>query len=138
MGRPTLIYGAGRGGHMLLSGLLSNPSVNLRPVAFLDDDPDLSGREVEGYPVYEPLNGVRLLLCNQDVSDVVVSSEKVSDRRIRELSEVCRRVGSEVQVWRFVWRPSRDGELQRVRAGLGGAEPGVKENWEDASGWSPP
>ena len=37
--RRTLVVGAGRVGHVAASRLLSDPTLGLRPVAFLDDDP---------------------------------------------------------------------------------------------------
>lgn len=48
----VLIYGAGTAGNQLLVALRQGRS--LRPVAFVDDDPALTGRTIGGLAVYEP------------------------------------------------------------------------------------
>jgi FlaA1/EpsC-like NDP-sugar epimerase len=49
--RGALIVGAGDGGRLLLREILRNPSLNLTPLGFVDDDPRLRGVRVEGVKV---------------------------------------------------------------------------------------
>ena len=54
-GRSTaIIYGAGLAGRQALSSLLDDPHSNLRPIGFIDDDPDLLNLEVRGVRVLGP------------------------------------------------------------------------------------
>ena len=41
---PVIIYGAGEAGSYLSSKLQTHPEDNLRPVAFIDDDPLLKNK----------------------------------------------------------------------------------------------
>ncbi len=50
-GRYALIIGAGRGGALAVRELRQNPALALIPLGFLDDDPALRQRRVEGYKV---------------------------------------------------------------------------------------
>lgn len=105
-GRRTLIYGAGRGGHLVLRELHSNPELGLEPVAFLDDDPRLWGREVEGYPVLNPRSGIGEALEESevsDVSDVIVSTRKIPRRRLERVLEECQENGESVRLLSFRW-----------------------------------
>ncbi len=43
---PVLIYGAGSTGRLLAQQLLEDHSLGLRPVGFIDDDPDLHGERI--------------------------------------------------------------------------------------------
>ncbi|HWT66481.1 MAG TPA: sugar transferase [Terracidiphilus sp.] len=45
----VMIYGAGACGRRVLSALLRSPNLGLKPVAMVDDDPDLEGQEVFEY-----------------------------------------------------------------------------------------
>ena len=38
-GRRVLVYGAGRGGTLLVREILQNPAAGFQPVGFIDDDP---------------------------------------------------------------------------------------------------
>ncbi|MDR3742406.1 MAG: sugar transferase [Terracidiphilus sp.] len=45
----VLIYGAGACGRRVLSALSRSPKLGLKPIAMVDDDPDLDGQEVSEY-----------------------------------------------------------------------------------------
>jgi len=45
----VLIYGAGNSGRRILSVLLRSPKLGLKPVAMIDDNPDIEGHEVFEY-----------------------------------------------------------------------------------------
>jgi UDP-GlcNAc:undecaprenyl-phosphate/decaprenyl-phosphate GlcNAc-1-phosphate transferase len=50
-GDPVLIYGAGRGGALVVREVVANPEVGMRPLGFIDDDPALRGKTFAGYPL---------------------------------------------------------------------------------------
>jgi len=50
-GDDVFIYGAGRGGEILLRELLNNRRHRFKPVGFIDDDPLKAGKKLQGYPV---------------------------------------------------------------------------------------
>jgi UDP-GlcNAc:undecaprenyl-phosphate GlcNAc-1-phosphate transferase len=50
-GDHVIIYGAGRGGELLLREILNNKALNINPVGFLDDDPLKSGKKIQGFPI---------------------------------------------------------------------------------------
>ncbi len=50
-GDRVIIYGAGRGGELLLREILNNKTLNVNPVGFLDDDELKIGKKIQGYPI---------------------------------------------------------------------------------------
>jgi len=93
-GEATLIYGAGRGGQLVLRELLQNPGLGLRPIGFLDDNPRLQGRVVHGLPVLGSITGLRALIEAQPISHLIVSSGKIKRDRLGQALSLC-------QEWRI-------------------------------------
>jgi UDP-GlcNAc:undecaprenyl-phosphate GlcNAc-1-phosphate transferase len=88
-GGPTLIYGAGRGGQLVLRELRQNPDLGLRPIGFLDDDPRLQGRMVHGIPVLGSITGLRSIVEAQSISHLIVSSSKIKRERLGQVISLC-------------------------------------------------
>jgi UDP-GlcNAc:undecaprenyl-phosphate GlcNAc-1-phosphate transferase len=89
-GCRVLIYGAGDGGELLLRELLNNRALKYSPVGFLDDDPGKSGKVIHGFKVYG-VNGDLTSVCRQqDVDEVLISSSKMPEERLREVLDLCR------------------------------------------------
>jgi len=88
-GEATLLYGAGRGGQLVLRELMQNPGFGLRPIGFLDDDPRLQGRVVNGIPVLGSITGLRSIIEAQPIACLIVSSGKIKSDRLREAISSC-------------------------------------------------
>ncbi|HEX6124069.1 MAG TPA: hypothetical protein VFZ23_01730, partial [Pyrinomonadaceae bacterium] len=89
-GRRVLIYGAGDGGEMVLRELRNNASWNYQPVGFVDDDPLKKGKVLNGLQVYDA-NGALIEICrDKSVQEILISSQKISDKALDRLREVCR------------------------------------------------
>jgi len=88
-GAAALIYGAGRGGQLVLRELLQNPRFGLRPVGFLDDDPRLQGRRVNGLPIRGAVADLSAIIKAQSVSYLIVASRYINGDRLHEALSVC-------------------------------------------------
>jgi UDP-GlcNAc:undecaprenyl-phosphate/decaprenyl-phosphate GlcNAc-1-phosphate transferase len=88
-GAAALIYGAGRGGQLVLRELLQNPRFGLRPIGFLDDDPRLQGRRVNGMPVRGAVADLSAIIKAQSVSQLIVASRYINSDRLHQALSVC-------------------------------------------------
>ena len=100
-GVPTLIYGAGRQGAMAFRELTSNIDSPLRPVAFIDDDPDKLGRLVNGLPVAGSMRTFAGALHRFAARAVVVASDRVSAEQLAEIGQECEKAGVSFLKWNF-------------------------------------
>jgi UDP-GlcNAc:undecaprenyl-phosphate GlcNAc-1-phosphate transferase len=91
-GRRVVSFGAGRGGGLALRAMLSDPSLGLMPVAFVDDDPGKRGRQYQGVPAYSGKQ-MEPLLRSLRAGDLVVSTRKVDDERRAGLADACLNTG---------------------------------------------
>ena len=89
VGSGALIYGAGRGGQLVLRELLQNAELGLRPIGFLDDDPSLRQRTVNRVPVLGASSDLSLILESQLVASVVIASDKISGDRLQNVLCLC-------------------------------------------------
>ncbi|MBT8351515.1 MAG: glycosyl transferase, partial [Deltaproteobacteria bacterium] len=89
-GRLTLIYGAGRGGEILLREILNNTSIGIQPIGFIDDDPRKNGKKIQGYPVLGTLTDVKSICQKQHIEGIIVSFHADPNDRIDALAQTCR------------------------------------------------
>ena len=89
-GERVLIYGAGRAGTMVLREALD---LALHPVGFVDDDPYLEGRFVNGLPVVGSGEALDELLSVHAVAGVIISSDKLAAENVEAVREACRAAG---------------------------------------------
>ena len=88
-GDSTLIYGAGRGGEILLRELLNNSRLKLKPVGFIDDDPLKSGKNLQGYPVWGSFEDLDTIIEKQKIDGLLVSCNPADPEKINRLKKYC-------------------------------------------------
>jgi UDP-GlcNAc:undecaprenyl-phosphate GlcNAc-1-phosphate transferase len=97
--RRTLIVGAGRSGRSLMRELRETPGE--RVVGFIDDDPDLRRRRMQGAPVLGTLAEIGLVLGQTQPDAVLVTIPAAPRERLDLVLEACGRADV---VCRFVRR----------------------------------
>jgi len=97
-GERTLIYGAGVGGQFALKEILTNQDLGLSLVGFIDDNPRLKGRKIQGYPVFggeEELEGV---IKKYQIRKMIVSFKDKGTEKTKDIRRSCLKMGAEVDV----------------------------------------
>ena len=100
-GRRVLIYGAGRGGALMLRELQQNRELGLHPVGFIDDDRAKQRIRLEGLPVLGGLMDLQAILARLDVEELLVSVRDLPPSQLTSLLGVCRDRGIVVRRMRF-------------------------------------
>jgi UDP-GlcNAc:undecaprenyl-phosphate GlcNAc-1-phosphate transferase len=101
-GRPTLVYGVGRRGELVLRELAGNAALQMQVVGLVDDDPEKRTRWIHGVPVLGGSDDVAALIGAHRVQVVVLASPKLDPARLSRVQEACRRAGA--QLLRFDMR----------------------------------
>lgn len=88
-GAPTLIYGAGRGGELVVREMMANPELAMRPVGFVDDDLKKHGRLVHGIPVLAAAADLSHLVQRHGVHAIVLGSKKIPAEALHRVRSAC-------------------------------------------------
>jgi len=93
-GDKVLIYGAGRGGELLLRELLYNKKYELKPIGFIDDNKLKIGKKIQGYPVLGTIDHL-MLLCNRfAINGILISFHELDTAsHIKSLKQFCNKNG---------------------------------------------
>ena len=93
---PVLVYGAGKGGVMVLREIRDNRELGWQVVGFIDDDPAKHRTRVQGVPVLGSSEALEEHLTTRGIRRVVVSTPKIDQHRVTDVERRCRPFGSEV------------------------------------------
>jgi UDP-GlcNAc:undecaprenyl-phosphate/decaprenyl-phosphate GlcNAc-1-phosphate transferase len=88
-GRRVLIYGAGDAGELLLREMRNNLRLQYTPVGFVDDDPLKKGKVIHGLRVFGGNGSLRRICEEQEVEEVLISSSKIEEERVRQILRDC-------------------------------------------------
>ena len=87
--RRTLIVGAGSAGTQMMEELLKNPHIGLKPIAFLDDDPQKIDRRIGSLPVYGPLIQLPEIVSDKKIEEVLIAIPSAPQQTIQNLKNIC-------------------------------------------------
>ncbi|NER78508.1 MAG: polysaccharide biosynthesis protein [Leptolyngbya sp. SIO1D8] len=89
----VLIVGAGSAGVSLVQEMQRNPSLGLRPVAFVDDDPAKLNLRIRRLPVAGDRNHIPELVRSLHIRKVIIAMPTAPGKVIREVLDICQTVG---------------------------------------------
>jgi UDP-GlcNAc:undecaprenyl-phosphate GlcNAc-1-phosphate transferase len=89
-GEKALIYGAGRGGELLLREILNNKKLNLQVVGFIDDDSLKVGKRLQGFPIIGGFNDLEALMKKYEVGSLLISFIHNDPEQSKKLRKFCR------------------------------------------------
>lgn len=84
----VLIYGAGNGGVAALHEMRSNPSMGMRPVGFLDDDPHKWGQMLQGVLIHR-VEKMEDFINRREMDSVVIATRKIPQDRLKRITQRC-------------------------------------------------
>jgi UDP-GlcNAc:undecaprenyl-phosphate GlcNAc-1-phosphate transferase len=93
VGTRLVIYGAGDGGTLTARELLNGYRNAYQMIGFIDDDPMMRGRRVQGYPVFGGCEELLDLVERQGVDAIVISAREFEPTRLRALEATCQANG---------------------------------------------
>jgi FlaA1/EpsC-like NDP-sugar epimerase len=88
--KKILIVGAGEAGRMVAAEVADSPELDVKIVAFLDDDPSLRGKEPEGIKVLGSTEILPQLAGKLEIDEVIIAIPSAEGPVIRRLLRLCR------------------------------------------------
>jgi UDP-GlcNAc:undecaprenyl-phosphate GlcNAc-1-phosphate transferase len=89
-GEKALIYGAGRGGELLLREILNNKNLNMQPVGFIDDDSLKIGKRLQGFPILGTFKDLETLLKKHGIGSLLISFNHKESGQLLVLKRFCK------------------------------------------------
>ncbi|MEM6428283.1 MAG: nucleoside-diphosphate sugar epimerase/dehydratase [Deinococcota bacterium] len=96
--KRVLIVGAGDAGSLIAREMLRHPETGMRPVGFLDDDPNKQHSKVVSVPVLGTLQDIHSLLASHRVDEVLIALPSAEGRIVRDLINRATHTGNETPV----------------------------------------
>jgi UDP-GlcNAc:undecaprenyl-phosphate GlcNAc-1-phosphate transferase len=99
-GPGVFIYGAGRGGEILLREFLNNKRLGMKPLGFIDDDELKVGKKLLGYPVLGRYQDMGDLAGKHQPGGLVISFNHMTRERLTAIAADCSK--NDMFVKRFI------------------------------------
>jgi UDP-GlcNAc:undecaprenyl-phosphate GlcNAc-1-phosphate transferase len=122
-GKRVLIYGAGTDGVLILQKILNDQTPGLVPVGFLDDDPELEGKTVNGYPVFGGHWKLGSLLRKTRIDQLLIASRSIKPAILKRLEGSARLRGIVVRQSRIRLEELKVHEPEKQKAGAAVSRP---------------
>jgi FlaA1/EpsC-like NDP-sugar epimerase len=96
--KRTLIIGAGFSGTMVVRQLLQSGKVNLKPVAFIDDDPAKYKLSIMGIPVIGNTSRIPQIVEQYQIENIVIAIPSLNRKELNRIFEECLKTKVKTQI----------------------------------------
>lgn len=94
----VLIIGAGAAGVMILKELRNHNSLNLKPVAFIDDDPNKTGKVINGIKVIGNRDCIRDSVEKYNIDEIIIALPSAELSVRREIVRLCKEASVKTRI----------------------------------------
>ncbi|MHC5210589.1 MAG: polysaccharide biosynthesis protein [Planctomycetota bacterium] len=94
----TLLIGAGRAGRMVVSDLELHPELGMTPVGFMDDDPGMRGKIVNGIPVLGSVSELPRFATQLRVQMALITIAAIDGRAMHGILQQCDLAGIQPKI----------------------------------------
>lgn len=96
--RNTLVIGAGSAGTMVVRQLLNNHDTELKPVAFIDDDPKKDKLDILGIPVVGNSTHIPEMVERYHIDNIVIAIPSLSKKELKVIFDECVKTSAKTQI----------------------------------------
>jgi FlaA1/EpsC-like NDP-sugar epimerase len=118
--RRTLVYGAGQSGLITLQSIRSDRKGDLEVVGFVDDNPGLQGKTIQGLNVFSPAQVYDTnLVQRMNVKTIIFAIQNMDPEKRADMADAMMEKGLDVKVVppisQWVNGQLRSGQIQNIR-----------------------
>jgi len=96
--KRILIIGAGHSGEMLIRQVQSDPKLNYKIVALIDDDPNKLGRTVHGVRICGGRESISKIAKSERVDEIIIAVPSAKFFQMKEIIGECEKSGIRVKI----------------------------------------
>lgn len=113
--KRVLVVGAGDAGAILCREIENNPQLNLKVVAFVDDDPKKQSMMACGVRVQGERYQIPSLVTRLDIHEVIIAMPSVSGKKIKEIVDICQQTSARVRILPGIYQSTSSNLLSNLR-----------------------
>jgi UDP-GlcNAc:undecaprenyl-phosphate GlcNAc-1-phosphate transferase len=91
--RKVLIYGANSKGISILQQILNDDTLHLNPIGFLDDNPQLEGKRLNGYPIFGGHWKLQRVVRTTHIDEMIIANDSIHPEILGRLFKMSRAHG---------------------------------------------
>lgn len=96
--KNTLVIGAGSAGTMVVRQLLNNHDTELKPVAFIDDDPGKDKLDILGIPVVGSSKQIPEIVGKFHIDNIVIAIPSLDKKKLKGIFDECLKTNAKTQI----------------------------------------
>jgi FlaA1/EpsC-like NDP-sugar epimerase len=96
--RRTLIVGAGKAGALIAKELKHSSSLDLYPIAFIDDDQSKWKLEILGLPVLGGREKISEVVAKHSIDKIIIAIPSASKAEIAKIIEICKETKAKIKL----------------------------------------
>ncbi|QXJ38639.1 UDP-N-acetyl-alpha-D-glucosamine C6 dehydratase [Parageobacillus caldoxylosilyticus] len=96
--RRTLIIGAGAAGTMVARQLVNNPEAELKPIAFIDDDPNKQKLQFFNIPVMGTTKDIEDVVRALKIEHIIIAIPSLTKKELNRIFEQCAKTNAKTQI----------------------------------------
>ncbi|MEH7383520.1 nucleoside-diphosphate sugar epimerase/dehydratase [Bacillus sp. JJ1533] len=96
--KKTLIVGAGAAGTMLVRQLHQNHDLDLKPIAFVDDDEKKQNLQIYNLPVLGGINKIEEIVRNKNIENIIIAIPSLSKKELNDIFQECSKTKAKTQI----------------------------------------
>ena len=96
--KRTLIIGAGKGGTFVARQLLRNHDIDLKPVAFIDDDPKKYKLDILGIPVVGDSSEITQVVEKFQIENIIIAIPSLTKKEMNRIFDECAKTKVKTQI----------------------------------------
>ncbi len=112
--KGVLLYGADNTGSLVLDRVMSTNLENWKPVGFLDDNPALEGRFLNGFPIFGGHWSLPKVLRENRISEIIICSEEIQEEALRRVEEIAKESNVRLKRIRILYEDYRPDETKHA------------------------
>jgi FlaA1/EpsC-like NDP-sugar epimerase len=96
--KRTLIIGAGAAGMMVARQLLNNHEAELKPVAYIDDNPKKQKLQYLGIPVMGTTNDIEAVVKALHIDNIIIAIPSLNRKELNRIFDECTKTKAKTQI----------------------------------------
>ena len=110
--KKVIIFGAGYVGERLLKEIYREKELTMKPVAFIDEDQEKTGKRIMGVPIIGSIDKLEEAIVKYQAEEVVIAINHITNQKVNEIAEIAFK--HHLKIRRFIGMTSVDEESSAV------------------------